>query len=150
MNQPQEKLEEKAENSPVSDAKVTSLDGSIFSSYTYPVRTPNEDLNEFIVKVRAQNLRKARQSLKRILNLPFGWQDLCLFVASSSLGGSLGGFLVDLPPWTWRFVLFWIVCPVAFAVGITGYMFLKKQSIVDIKSAAKTALDMIPDPEDTT
>jgi hypothetical protein len=108
---------------------------------------PDEDVNDFVVEVRASVLRRVRKQLKAIASFRPGWADVALALCGVALGGVLGAIAGAVEFAGFRGALFYVVCPSVLVGSGIAYLFLRR--LAGQKMPAQLAdgiLADIPDP----
>lgn len=133
---------------PVADVTIPSSADKI-EYVAYPIRNPEEDLNDFKVTVRASTLTKCRTKLTQISNPPFPWYELALGISSLATGAFLGALPVNLDKKTILPMLFNSIAPIIAASAFVAYFFLRRTALNDPARVACDLLTELPDPDRT-
>jgi hypothetical protein len=122
-------------------------DPSSLVHQSFPVRQPEEDIQEFYVRVRASMLRRARAKAAELLHSSFPWDELCLAISTTAAGAFLGSltavFAADEKAMK---VFFQNILPAIATASFVAYLFLRKSKHVDSARVAKEISDNLPDP----
>lgn len=139
-----------AEAIPTADIRLPTGSGD-YRHAAYPVKRPEEEINEFIVECRATTLKRCREKLMAIRDSSFPWHEIFLAVASLAIGTSLGALASEVSytgsPRLWKF-LFMFLPFVGVGTGI-AYVFLRHQSVKVTAATAREILDVLPDPNNS-
>lgn len=114
-----------------------------------PVRVPEEDLNDFIVKVRASTLTRCRTKLEQISEPNFPWHEMALGASTLAAGGFLGALPASMTAGTLGAIFFYTVFPIIAVASIVAYFFLRGLPIYEPASVVKDVLLEMPDPDKT-
>ncbi|MDO8264330.1 MAG: hypothetical protein Q7T21_14065 [Gallionella sp.] len=114
----------------------------------YPVKQPEEELNEYLIEVRATKLTKCRTLLTALQGEKFSWAELLLAVSSLAIGASLGALSSDITYTSnaslWKFLF--VALPLIGVATLTAYFFVRQTTSQNASSTAKAVLDELPDP----
>lgn len=142
--------EANAESIPTADIRLPEGSGD-YRHAAYPIKRPEEEINEFIVECRSTTLNRCREKLQAIKNSPFPWHEILLAISSLAIGGCLGALSSDVSysadPILWK-TLFMLLPFVGMATGI-AYAFLRYQSIKVAAATASEILKDLPDPKNS-
>ena len=115
--------------------------------HSFPVRQPEEDLLEFMVRVRASILRRARGKATLLAKPSFPWEEVLLAISTTATGAVLGGLTATFQAGSKMEVLFQSILP-AIAVGtFVAYLFLRNISRTNSAQLARDIIENIPDPD---
>ena len=135
-------------NIPAADV-LPAPDPTEIAYQAFPVRSPEDDINDFIVKVKASTLRRCRARLTDIKPKKFPYGEVSLGVATMAWGAVLGALPAGIKPDTWQAIFFFNLLPVLATAATVGYLFLRHFSAVDYTQRAQEVLDQLPDPDKT-
>jgi hypothetical protein len=139
-----------AEAIPTADVHLPTTSGD-YRHAAYPVKRPEEEINEFMVECRATTLMRCREKLSAIRDSSFPWHEFLLVIASLAIGTSLGALSSEVTytgdPTRWKF-LFMFLPFVGLGTGI-AYLFLRHQSIKVAVATAREILEDLPDPNNS-
>lgn len=131
-------------------ADVTAPSSSANMVYdTFPLRKPEEDLNDFKVEVFASTLRRCRAKLSVIKASSFPWHEIALALSTLAAGTYLGGLPAEIKLDTSLGRFFHTVLPAVALSAFVAYIFLRRLTVADPARAASDALDELTDPERT-
>lgn len=138
-----------AEPLPVAD--ITADDTSRRIEYeAYPVRKPEEDLNDFRIQVRASTLDRCRAKLAKISSTSFPWYEVFLGIATTALGASLGSLSSDnISPGSLKSIFFYTILPIIAVTTFVIYLFRRKSTLQNSSDIAVEVLSELPDPAKT-
>jgi len=131
---------------PVADITAPIPKGNI-DYEAYPVRKPEEDLNDFKVQVRASTLSRCRTRLEKISNTTFLWYEMSLAGSTVSMGAYLGSLAANIPSGSFLDVLFNTIIPVISSALFVSYIFLRRARDIEPKQAITDVLSELPDPK---
>ena len=115
----------------------------------FPVRKPEEDLNDFKIQVRASTLSRCRSRLEQAAKASFPWHELALGVSTLATGTVLGALPADIKPGTSQAILFYTVLPAIAVAAFVAYLFLRRSGVAEPARAAAEVLSELPDPNRT-
>jgi hypothetical protein len=115
----------------------------------FPVRKPEEDLNDFKVQVRASTLSRCRSRLAQASSASFPWHELALGVSTLAAGAVLGAIPADIKPGTQQAIFFYTVLPAIAVAAFVAYLFLRRSGVAEPAQAAADVLSELPDPNRT-
>lgn len=143
---------------PAADVTAPPVDAGSIVHQSYPLRQPEEDANEILVRVRGTTLRRVRKRLSTLLVGKFPWPEVLLGLATLFFGASFGALGSSVPLATLDngaavanplAILFYVVLPF-FGVGAAvGYFCLRHLSGRTASAVAQDLLDDLPDPDRT-
>jgi hypothetical protein len=133
---------------PAADVMAPSPTGNV-EYEAFPVRKPEEDLNDFKVQVRASTLARCRTRLGQATSASFPWHEGALGVSTMAAGAFLGALPADIKPGTIQAVLFSTVLPVIAVAAFVAYLFLRRAALTEPARAAADVLAELPDPNKT-
>ncbi len=141
--------EETASSLPMADAKMNPANGPGVTPYYYQVKQPEEDLNDFIIEVRASKLRNIRKKISQLANSSFPWHELLLGISTTALGAFFSGLLSNISLLSLQGKFVFILCPViAMGAGV-GYFFKRYVDLKIPKILAEDLLNELVDPDKT-
>ena len=141
-----EPLRPNAQSLPAADVSA-SLSSVKIEYEAFPVKKPEEDINDFKVQVRASTLNRARIKLGSITDTGFPWYELCLGISTLCAGAYLGSLTADVKQSTVEHTLLKSVLPMVAIATFVAYIFLRKQATSDVAQGARDVLTELPDPE---
>lgn len=135
---------------PTADIRLPTTSGD-YRHAAYPVKRPEEEINEFMVECRATTLIRCREKLSTIRDSSFPWHEILLAISSLAIGTTLGALSSEITytssPMLWRF-LFMFLPFVGLGTGV-AYFFLRNQSNKVNAAAARDILQDLPDPNNS-
>lgn len=132
---------------PAADVKAPQVGEGSQVTYTYPIRQPEEDFNDFQVGVRASLLKRCRERLRAVTKEPFPLPELLLGVSTLTIGATLSAVISGVSLNSWRGVLFFVTMP-AVAVGSgVAYGMLRRFNQRAARQLAENILADLPDPD---
>jgi hypothetical protein len=133
---------------PVADLTAPASLGSV-EYEAYPVRKPEEDLNDFRVQVRATTLARCRAKLAQVANPVFPWHEVALGGSTLTGGAFLGALPADLKTGSFASTFFYTLLPIVAVASFVAYIFLRRSALREPADAAAEVLAELPDPDRT-
>lgn len=133
---------------PVADIMAPPPAGNV-EYEAFPVRKPEEDLNDFKVQVRASTLSRCRNRLAQASSASFPWHELALGVSTLAAGAFLGALPAEIKPGTLQAHLFSTALPAVALAAFVAYLFLRRSAVSEPAQAASDVLSELPDPNRT-
>lgn len=133
----------------VADVRAPQAGEGSQVTYTYPIRQPERDLNDFQVGVRASVLKRCRDRLSSASAPTFPLGDVLLGVATLTAGAFLGALISDVSLDSWRGVLFYVLSPIVATGAGVAFAFVRTSHGRSCQEVARDVLDELPDPEQT-
>ncbi len=134
---------------PAADVQASPTGGTSLIHQSFPVRQPEEDFNEFLVRVRASMLKRVRTKLRELADAPFPWPELLLGLSTLAIGTFLGALTANLTAGTGKAVFYYTVLPIVGVSSLVGYFLLRRRSQSDAHRIAADVLSELPDPDRT-
>ena len=134
---------------PAADVKAGPPTENLVEYEAYPVRKPEEDLNDFKVQVRASTLSRCRAKLAEVLTPRFPWHEVALGASTLAGGAFLGALPADIKAGTVQAVFFYTLLPMITVGAFVAYLFLRRSTVREPTHAASDALSELPDPDKT-
>lgn len=134
---------------PAADVKTPPPEGSSIVHQAYPLKQPEEEINEFMVQVRGSVLRRARQKLWCITTTRFPWPEVLLGLSMLAIGAILGAVASGVVWNSGKAVVFYMVLPVVAGCSIVAYALLRIKAAQNPSSVARDLLEELPDPDRT-
>lgn len=132
---------------PAADVRAPTVGEGNQVTYTFPIRQPEEDFNDFQVGVRASLIRRCRGRLEAIACHTFPTSEVLLGVSTLAAGGALSALVSSVALASWQGVLFFVVLPVV-AVGCgVAYGMLRHFTIRAAQQLAEDVLEDLPNPD---
>jgi hypothetical protein len=97
---------------PAADVTAPPPDGLSVVFQAYPLKQPEEEINEFLVRVRGSVLRRARRKLVGLIHNRFPWPEFLLGLSTISAGGTLGALASRVPWNSHNALIFYLILPV--------------------------------------
>lgn len=136
-----------AESIPTADVSFPPENNNIRHA-AYPVKQPEDEINEFMIEVRATKLSRCRTLLAKLEGNKFPWAELLLAVSSLAIGASLGALSSDVSfsknETLWKFLF--IFLPLVGVATLTAYFFIRNTTNKVASSIATAVLAELPDP----
>ncbi len=133
---------------PIADVTAPSSGGNV-EYEAYPVRKPEQDLNDFKVQVFASTLARCRTKLEGLAVSRFPWHEVFLGVSTLAAGAFLGALPVEMGGNGLLATLFRSAMPAIAAASFVAYFFLRKTAAADSTAVAAEVLAELPDPRNT-
>jgi hypothetical protein len=118
-------------------------------TYTYPIRQPEEDFNDFQVGIRASVLRRCRRRLENLVRNTFPTEEVLLAVSMLAAGGSLSAIVAEVALASWRGVVFFIALPLISVGCGVAYGMLRHFTLRTVKQVSEDILDDLSNPDQT-
>jgi len=135
---------------PAADLKVETQGDIKTETCTYPLRQPQEDKEDFFIRVRASTLKRCRRQLLKIRKNKFPFGEFLLAIFTLCFGAVIGAWLAGIKMNDYRAFSFYIILPVTGAVCLVAYIFYRKMSVQNPAEIASEILADLPDPECTS
>ena len=137
-----------ANATPLPAADVTAVLSAENVEYeAYPVRKPEEDLNDFKVQVRASTLIRCRSKLAQVSTPRFPWHELALGTSTLAAGAVLGALPADIKAGSPLAMFFYSLLPIVAVGTFVAYLFLRRLTIREPAGAASEVLSELPNPD---
>jgi hypothetical protein len=133
---------------PAADVAAAAPAGNV-EYEAYPVRKPEEDLNDFKVQVRASTLSRCRAKLAQVSAPRFPWHEVALGASTLAAGAFLGALPADIKAGGLQAVFFYTLLPIIMVGAFVAYLFLRRLTIREPARAASDVLSELPDPDKT-
>lgn len=133
---------------PAADVTAAAPTGNV-EYEAYPVRKPEEDLNDFKVQVRASTLTRCRAKLTQVSAPRFPWHEMALGASTLAAGAFLGALPADIKAGSSQAVFFYTLLPIIAVGAFVAYLFLRRLTIREPASTAAEVLSELPDPDKT-
>ncbi|WP_439879883.1 hypothetical protein ACSX1A_11980 [Pontibacter sp. MBLB2868] len=121
----------------------------VTTTYTYPVHSLQDDVNDSIIKVRSSVLKKIRDKIEPYKSKKTNFSDLLLSIASTLTGIAIGALYSNLKLNTYLGGFTFIVLPILAAISGTSYFFIRKENRKALNDFAEELLLEIPNPQQT-
>lgn len=132
---------------PVADVNAAVGAGNI-EYEAFPVKTPEADINDFKVRVRASALAKCRSRLMTLASPPFPWHELALAISTLTGGAYLGALPSSAIQYgTFSGHFFYTFLPITAVGAFIAYLFLRRAKHHETAAVASQVLDDLPDPD---
>lgn len=133
---------------PAADISAAAPAGNV-EYEAYPVRKPEEDLNDFKVQVRASTLTRCRAKLSQVSVPRFPWHEVALGASTLAAGAFLGALPADIKAGSVQATFFYTLLPIVAVGAFVAYLFLRHSTIRDPSNATAEVLSELPDPDKT-
>ena len=144
-------LQANAQSMPAADVTFEnklSFEDSKMNYHAYQVKTPQQDLEDFIIQVRASILNKCRNKLNILVRRKFAWKEFCLAFSTLFGGLGLGALTSNIEPNTWKYIFFYTACPVLFIGLMVACIFLEHNATQNPRDIITEVLTDLPDPKE--
>lgn len=132
---------------PAADVRAPRVGEGNQVTYTFPIRQPEEDFNDFQVGIRASLLRRCRGRLGAIADQGFPLSELLLGVSTLAAGGTLSAIVSGVALGSWQGALFFALLP-AISVGCgVAYGMLRHFTLRATQQVAADILEDLPNPD---
>lgn len=132
---------------PVANISTSNTPNDLVSTYEYEVKIPDEYRNDFIIQIKASDLRKARKVLLQAKGNRFPLSELLLGLSTTAFGCLFGALCSGVQLDTPLGVVMYCIVPVIAIGAFVAYLFVRKNSINEANSIADQALEILIDPE---
>lgn len=135
-------------NCTVADVSIgnTNIDGAT-TTLTYPVKQPDEYVNDFMVSLRASEIRKVRKYCDDAKASKFPWSELFLAISTTCIGCFLGAFSSNVELNSLKGIIMYIASLVIATGSFVAYLFIRKEAISDVNDLADKVKEYIVDPD---
>jgi hypothetical protein len=134
---------------PAADVRAVPTEEDLTVTRTFPIRWPEEDLDDFQVGVRATVLAHCRANLKLIAAVQFPWAEVLLGAASLSLGASASAWISGVPLGGVKGVIFYVATPIIGSGAAVAYFMMRRFWSDNAHGLAQAVLKELPDPDHT-
>lgn len=134
---------------PAADVTAPPPEGSSVVHQAYPLKQPEEEINEFLVQVRGSVLRRVRRKLGGLIHTRFPWPEFLLGLSTLSAGGALGAVASGVVWNTCEAVIFYLILPVLAVGSGVAYVLLRQLAARSASLVAQDLLEELPDPDRT-
>jgi hypothetical protein len=132
---------------PAADIRAPQVGEGNQVTYTYPIRQPEEDFNDFQVGVRASVLKRCRVRLQTIVAQGFSLQEIMLGISTLTAGGALSALISGVELGSWRGVVFFVILPMVAVGSGVGHWMLRRSDLRSTAHLAQEILNDLPDPD---
>lgn len=132
---------------PAADVQAPQVGEGSQVTYTYPIRQPEEDFNDFQVGVRASLLKRCRVRLQTVAAQGFPLPELLLGISTLAAGAALSAVISGVQLGSWRGVVFFVILPMVAVGSGVAYGMLRRFSLRDTQHVAEDILNDLPDPD---
>jgi len=146
-NQPQFPAPAPVVGQPAADVQAPQVGEGNQVTYTYPIRQPEEDFNDFQVGVRASLLKRCRARLRTIAAQGFPLPELSLGVSTLAGGAALSAVVSGVQLGSWRGVVFFVILPMIAVGSGVAYGMLRSFGPRATQHIAEDILKDLPDPD---
>lgn len=123
---------------------------SEYTTIEMGVFMPNDDVNDFIIQVRASLIKRIRDKLSPLCKQKFPLTEILLGVSTTLIGVVLSSIAADIKITETKGIIIFVVLPVIAAICGTSYFFVRANNVVSISKFAEDLLEEIPNPDSTT
>ncbi len=131
---------------PAADVQAPPIGEGNQVTYTYPIRQPEEDFNDFQVGVRASLLKRCRVRLQTVAAHEFPLPELLLGTSTLTAGATLSAVISGVQLGSWRGVMFFVILPMIAVGSGVAYGMLRRFSLRATQHLAEDILNDLPDP----
>lgn len=127
-------------------------DKSIYVKYEYPVKIPKQYTDDFLVEIRASDLRKVRKCCEKAKNNKFSINELVLSIAGITIGAVISAIVGKIPlnENSLASIFSYNICPML-SVGLLVYYFKsRKENMQNINDLVEKIEEYIIDPDNET
>lgn len=128
----------------VNEVKLTNDDEITTTSYTYEVKQPKSYAKDFMICMKASDIKKIRDILNKATKSKFPIHELLLGISTTGLGFFLSIIFSEQEYNKWIYII-----TVAISIGtFVAYLFLRERNVVEINEVSKEILQYIENPDD--
>jgi hypothetical protein len=131
---------------PAADVRAVPTDEDVTLTRTFPVRWPPEDWYDFQVGIRASILTRCRTSLTGLAAERFPWAEVCLGLATLSLGSAVSAWIAGIPLGSYKGAVFYVLVPTIGSGASVAYFMLRRFWSDNARRIAQELLGELPDP----
>lgn len=132
---------------PAADVRAPQVGEGNQVTYTFPIRQPEEDFNDFQVGVRASLLKRCRARLRSISGDRFPLPEVLLGIATLTAGATFSAVISGVQLDSWRGVVFFVILPMVAVGSGVAYGMLRHFSLRTTQQLAEDILADLPDPD---
>lgn len=135
-------------NCTVADVSINDTNiGSATTTLTYSIRQPEEYVNDFMVSLRASEIRKVRKYCEDAKKSEFPWSEILLAISTTCIGCFLGALTSNIELNSLKGIIMYVVSLVIASGTFVAYLFIRKGSISDVNDLADKVKEYIVDPD---
>lgn len=125
---------------------------SLYTSYTYEVRVPKQYKDDFMVQIRASDLKKIRKYCYEAKNSKLSWNEILLSVIGLTLGATISAIISKIPFEYKSFVSIFSynICPLITVGLMVWYWNNRKENMQNINDLVDKIEECIIDPDKDT
>ncbi|HAT4245993.1 hypothetical protein LIZ77_05480 [Clostridium perfringens] len=131
----------------VAEVTINNASMSNTTTLTYQIKQPNEYLNDFMVSLRASEIKKVRGLCDDAKKSSFPWNEILLAIATTFLGCILGALVSNIQLNSLKGIIIYILGGVIASGTLVAYFFVRKNAIDDINRLADNIKEYIVDPD---
>lgn len=131
---------------PSADVQAPQVGEGIQVTYTFPIRQPEEDFNDFQVGVRASVLKRCRGRLGTIAAQGFPPAEILLGISTLSAGAALSAVISGVQLGSGLGFIFFVVLPMVAVGSGVAYWMLRRSILREAQHLAEDILNELPDP----
>lgn len=121
--------------------------GEAITTLTYPIKQPEGYANDFMVNLRASEIRRVRKYCDDAKVSKFPWCELLLALSTTSIGCFLGSLASDVELNSLKGIIMYVVSLVIATGSFVAYLFMRKGAISDVNDLADKVKEYIVDPD---
>jgi hypothetical protein len=127
-------------------------ESTLYTSYQYEVRIPNQYKGEFMVEMRASDLRKVRKYCNEAKKSKFPINEILLAILGITVGVIITAFMDKIPfkELTFASIFSYNICPVITVAFSVLYYKNRKENIQNINELVEKIEEYIIDPDKDT
>lgn len=134
---------------PAADVHFPAVGGGNQTTYSYPIRHPEKEVQDFQVVIRATVLRRCRSRLESIAQHRYPKSDVLLAVFTLGVGGALSAALAGVKLPSWQGMVFFIGLPLVSVGCIVAYGMLRHFAPKSVQQLAADILEDLSNPDDS-
>lgn len=143
---------ETAGSLPVADISYsnTGVNGTdqVTTNYQYDVKRPAEYQNDFIIEVKASQIRRIKEKIANVSESKYPIHEILLGVSSVSIGAFLSALISGVKLDSCLGIIMYLICPVIASGTGVAYFFTRYMNLTTIKDLASSIDENLIDPDD--
>jgi len=149
MPKREEEFDNQTQELPVADIKAKVEGEKIVQQYSYPVIPSSDDQEDFMISIRATNLRRWREKLAEISENAIPWAEILLALTAIIFGAIVSAIVSGIEVSSTKGIWFYIVLPPIGTASLVSQFFVRHISKSRPAKIAEELTREIPNPENT-
>lgn len=134
-------------SAPAAEVQAPATGSGSVVHQAYPLKQPEAELNEFMIKVRASILLRARRKLSALAKTKFPWPEVLLGLCTLCAGSTLGAIATGVLWSSSKAPFFYGLLPIAAVASGVAYGLLRHLAPEKASEIAQDILEELPDPD---